>query len=134
MLTLRRPFLDTFSLMREALHSYEPNRNGELQWSVKKDEDALTILAPLPGVQADAINVQVEKGVLALAVQRDVQVPEGARCLREESSSWSAHYRYALPEEVDAEQISAEYSKGIVRIVMKLKQAAEPRRIDVRQA
>ncbi len=134
MLTVRSPFLDTFSAVREALYAYGPEQREDVDWSITKDEQGITLSAALPGIDSDAIELQLEKGVLQIAVERKVVAPKGARTVREESSSWSGTYRYRLPAEVDVEQVSALYKKGIISIALPLKQAAQPKRIVVEKA
>lgn len=87
-----------------------------------------------PGVQAEDIDLQVERRVLTLTVRRQLTAPEDMKALRRERRSWTLERRLTLPEEVDEESISATLRDGLLRVELPRRATVAPRRITVSAA
>jgi len=96
--------------------------------------EAMELYAFAPGLDPSKIDIQLERGVLTLSGERSAVLPG-----REEKSAVHINERFAgrfrrvisLPDDVDPEAVNAEYRDGVLRITLKRKQAAQPRRISV---
>jgi len=96
--------------------------------------EAMELYAFAPGLDPSKIDIQLERGVLTLSGDRSAVLPG-----REEKSAVHINERFAgrfrrvisLPDDVDPEAVNAEYRDGVLRITLKRKQAAQPRRISV---
>ena len=101
-------------------------RNGEYQ-----------IRVDLPGLEENEIEVSVQKGMLHLKAEKSQQTEkeEGDFHLQERCSGLLER-SLALPPEVDPEQISARYDKGVLTITLPKtgKPVAEERKIAVQSA
>ncbi len=96
--------------------------------------DVVTVDLDLPGVDADSIDVQVERGELRIQATRRTTAPEGARFLVRERPEATLGRRIVLGDALDVEAVDAEYHDGVLSIRVPLREAAKTRRIDVRHA
>ncbi len=96
------------------------------------DERGLTIDAELPGVSADELQLEFERGVLTLSAERRMET--SGRVLHRGLAPVHFHRRLTLPDGVDVEKISAEAKNGILRISVPYSEAQKKRTIAVRTA
>lgn len=106
------------------------------QWrpavDIKEDDNQFTILADIPGVNPDDIEVTMENGVLSIKGERKSEnVEENNGFRRVERSSGSFYRRFSLPDTADADNISASSKDGVLQIVLPKHAKVQPRRITV---
>ena len=94
-------------------------------------EQALTLVAEMPGVDKDKVDVSVEGGVLTIQGQLDFSKYEGLRPVYTEYNI--GHYRriFTLSNRIDQNSISAEIKDGVLTLVLPKAEEAKPRRISV---
>ncbi|GBD35062.1 Spore protein SP21 [bacterium HR36] len=96
--------------------------------------DGLVLEADLPGVSGENLRVCVNGNVLEIYGKVKWPIPADARPLHEEMR-WGDFFRsFILPEEVDADAISAEFQHGVLHLVLPKHSRAKPRRIEVKVA
>lgn len=96
-------------------------------------ESALVVRAEIPAMNADDIDVTVEDSTLVISGTRTFQDEQGGYHRREISHGEFRRTIY-LPDEVDAEQIRAEYRDGILEIAVPKRPEVLPRRIQIEVA
>jgi len=94
-------------------------------------EDRLELVADLPGLSRDDIDLQVADGVLTVRADRALEVPENGRVVRRERSARSFSRSFALSDEVDVDAIGATMRDGVLRITLPRSERAKPRQIEV---
>lgn len=92
------------------------------------------LLAPLPGVTADAIELTIERDALTIRGERRIADPEGTKCLRRERRRGAFAREVTLPAPIDAERVEAQMKDGILRVLLPKAAAARPRRIEVKSS
>ncbi|MEP6907943.1 MAG: Hsp20/alpha crystallin family protein [Pseudoxanthomonas sp.] len=112
------------------------NAPAEVQWvprvDVREEASRFVILADLPGIAADAIEIQMDKGVLSIRGERtNPVVTEGEKYSRNERRQGAFHREFALPDSADAEGIVASGSNGVLEISIPKKAQSTQRRIQV---
>ena len=115
----------------------ELNSNGtatnSLPLDVYENEDAYTIIANVPGVDANTININLRDNVLSIAVELPRnELAEGTRAVRQERFAGKLARRIQLRNEVDADAIEATYDAGVLALTLPKAEAAKPRTIPVR--
>ncbi len=94
----------------------------------------ITVLADMPGVKAETLNIDLHENVLTL--DSDVQPPEGPKevdVIREYNTG--KYYRqFRLSQVVDQAKIDAELKDGVLRLRLPKVEAAKPRQIEVKTA
>lgn len=101
---------------------------------LREENDTFVVSAQLPGVDPEGLETTFHRGVLTLAGERRSAIPPGARCLRRERGTGAFRRVVALPDEVDAERVRAEFRDGVLTVNLPKAQSARPRRITVAAA
>jgi HSP20 family molecular chaperone IbpA len=99
---------------------------------VFESADEILLVADVPGVRSDAVELRVESGSLVLVAKR-TPAPEGASpaLVREiDEADFGATYR--IPAGIDATGISAEAKNGTLVVHLPKAAAAKARKIAVR--
>jgi HSP20 family protein len=104
------------------------------QWTPLADiyetDDAYQIEVELPGVKADDVNVEVADR--ELTVSGDIKVREREGLLRRSTRQVGRfEFRAVLPNEVDAENVSANLDGGVLYLTVPKAQAAKPRHVEI---
>lgn len=99
---------------------------------IHEHSDRFVIYADVPGIDPSVIEVTLEKGVLTLSGTREVLVEsEGTEQRRAERSSGRFYRRFALPDTVDSDSVSASGKNGVLEVVIPKRAQVQPRRITV---
>jgi HSP20 family protein len=100
---------------------------------VHEHDDRFVITADVPGVDPNAIEVTMEKGVLTISGERKGEKTEesGASARRVERIYGSFFRRFTLPDSADEEAIEAHSSNGVLEIAIPKKQQVQPKKIKV---
>ncbi len=137
----RDAFAELDRLQREMQQAFDISpsirglaRGGFPAMNVGSTEASVEVYAFAPGVEPDAIEVQLEKGVLTIAGERKAEP-------REASDKTTVHIdeRFAgqfrrvvtLPDDIDPDAVSATFRDGVLHVSIKRREAARPRRITI---
>jgi HSP20 family protein len=105
---------------------------------VVEKKDAYVLYAELPGVDASQVDIKFEQNVLTLSGTKssalNAEKDGELRVFAAERVSGGFERSLRLPEFVDAEQISANFTNGLLTITVPKAQAAQARRIEIKTA
>ena len=106
------------------------------QWTphvdIREEADRFVLLADIPGVEPGNIEVQMDKGMLAIKGERTMETrSEGTSLSRVERRHGVFHRRFALPDSANPEGITASGCNGVLEIVIPKRPETTPRRIPV---
>ena len=97
------------------------------------NDDQLCVEAELPGFELGDLEIFVSgDNQLSIKGQRTPPEHERGTWHRKERGFGSFARMIELPEPVDAEQVSAEFSNGVLTITLPKREEAKPRRIEVK--
>ena len=100
---------------------------------IEETELNYLIRAELPGLSKKNVKVVVEDGVLTLSGERDLERKvEGKTFHHIERSHGTFTRSFTLPENADAESVSANYKDGLLEIRVAKSEEALPKSIEVR--
>ena len=94
-------------------------------------EDALTLVMELPGVEKQAIDVNVENDVLRIEARIDFAKYEGLEPLYTEYNIGHFARSFTLSNKIDQQQISAQLDDGVLTLTLKKSKESLPRRIAI---
>ena len=97
-----------------------------------ENDNAITVLADMPGVKAEDLEIDLRVSVLTLTGR--VTAPEGAKesdVLREYRSG-TFFRQFTLSETIDQAKIDAKLTDGVLRLELPKVEKARPRQITVR--
>lgn len=98
---------------------------------IYENDDSLTLIADMPGVEKGGLDINLEKGTLTIKGQSTI-AERGEALLREHAGS--RYYRqFRLTEQIDGEKTSAELKNGVLTLVIPKAEAAKPKKIEIRQ-
>jgi HSP20 family protein len=101
--------------------------------NVWEDADQVFVEAELPGVDPNALDIQVTGGnQLTLRGERTPKLPEKAVLHRQERGYGSFSRVVTLPFPVDADKVDAQFSNGVLTIKLPKHAAAKARKINVK--
>ena len=99
---------------------------------IKEEKERFVLHADLPGVDRENIDITMEDGVLSIRGERKLEdVGDGGEYKRVERAHGTFYRRFALPDEADAEKISARCDKGVLEVEIPKRESVQPRRIEV---
>lgn len=132
------PFKDINQLFnRYPEYNTEDVRAEQKDWAPMVDiyeaNDKYIVRTELPGVDKDNVNVSVDDSVLTIKGSKQfVDAKEGEKWKRVESRYGEFVRSFSLPEEVDAEKISAAYKNGVLELSIPKVEPKKARTIDVK--
>jgi HSP20 family protein len=123
------PFLAEFDRLTNRAFGAD---GGALPMDVVRRGEELVVRVDLPGVPADKIGLTAENQTLTIAVERHSTYGEGEQVLLQERFDGSMTRRLRIPDWVDAENVTADYTDGVLSLTLKVAEKARARRIEVR--
>lgn len=110
-----------------------PTRHWAPRADVVDDEDRILVRFEVPGVDAAALDVHIEDGLLVVTGTRSFEdEPNG--WVRRELAQGEFRRAVSLPDEVDTDQVSASYANGILTIALPKRPEVLPRKVQVNVA
>src|SRR5271165_595059 len=99
---------------------------------VYEDEHNITLKIEVPGIEEKDIDVRIENNTLTVHGERKFEKEEKEENYRRVERQYGSFTRsFSLPTTVDAEQVKANYEKGILNISLPKKAEAKPKQIKV---
>ena len=100
---------------------------------IVEDENEYLIKAELPEVRKEDLKVTVQDNVLTLTGDRSFEKEEkGKKYHRIERAYGSFARSFSLPEQADAQKVSAEFKEGVLHIRLPKSEKAKPKSIQVK--
>ena len=120
----------------------QPASANESLWyprvDMREHEQEFVLVADLPGMKQEDIQVTVENNVLTLqgkrVVEHEAQNEQNGSAHYSERSYGTFCRRFMLGAEVDADTITATYTNGVLEVHIAKTPAAQPKRITVQSA
>ena len=85
----------------------------------------------LPGVDADSVDLEVEKNVLTVKAERSWEPAEGDELVVSERPRGTFTRQLFLGETLDTEHIEANYEAGVLTVSIPVAEAAKPRKVAI---
>lgn len=102
---------------------------------IREEAGRFLILADVPGVALDSIEIQMDKNVLSIKGERKAYTSETeGKYARVERVAGAFKRSFTLPESADAEGITASGANGVLEISIPKKAESAPRRIAINAA
>ena len=99
-------------------------RGGQFPVDIFEDKDNTYVRAELPGVNRDAIGVEIVEGSLSIQASRKEKTGEG-------ESSLSFNRLVGIPDDVQADKVTAAYENGVLTVTLPKREEAKPKKVTV---
>lgn len=97
-----------------------------------EDGEGLTLLADLPGVSKDRLNVRVDRDQLIIEGDIEIELPAVLDALYADVRSTHYERRFALSDELETDKIEAKLNDGVLTVRIPKRAELRPRRIEVK--
>jgi len=104
-----------------------------LKIDVAEKDGEYRVLAEVPGVKKEDIQVDIEGDVVSISAESRAEkdVKEGERIIHSERYFGKVSRSFRLGQEVDQSKASAKYSDGVLELVLPKKAAASTKRVTI---
>lgn len=117
---------------REARQSAQGSTPSLLPWiDVFESDDSIVLLADLPGVPKDKLELRVENNTLQIEGEIAPDTPEQIEALYAEVRASRYSRAFSLSAELDTDHIEAQLRDGVLQLRIPKHAHAQPRRIEV---
>jgi len=99
---------------------------------VYETQEALTLLAEMPGVKPDGLEVTVEDNVLVIRGQPVAAAGDDGNVLLKEFEVGEFYRAFQLPADYDTAKIEASIKQGVLTLRLPKSDRLKPRRIEVK--
>jgi HSP20 family molecular chaperone IbpA len=99
---------------------------------IYETDDAIVLVADMPGVKEDSVDITLEKGVLTLNGYVDPEVPEGYSLAHAEYRVGDYVRSFTLSNEINQDAIEATLKDGVLRVTLNKVTEAQTKKIAVK--
>ncbi len=124
--------------LQQTFDTFSPSIRGSVgafpALNVGGTPGSVEIYAFAPGLDPQAIEVHLERGVLTLEGERKADLPEDdAKATVHSHERFAGRFRrvISLPDDVDPQAVDARYVDGVLQVSVRRRASAQPRRIEV---
>jgi HSP20 family protein len=121
--------MDPFEEMDRMLSAR--TRGGIMPMDAYEHDGVYTLRFDLPGVDPDHVDLSVEHQVLTVTVERPVEETEEVTWLLRERPSGTHQRTVRLGDRLDASNISANYDKGVLTVMIPVREEAKPQKVAI---
>jgi len=118
----------------QSARGQEPPRAVLPAVDVFEDAAGITLLADMPGVSKDRLELRVEGDALSIEGSLQPQTPDGLEAVYAEVRIPRYRRTFTLSRELDTSRIDAALKDGVLTLRIPKQAHAQPRRIEVRSS
>ena len=94
--------------------------------------DDFVAIVEIPGVEKGELRIEAKNNTIRIAGQKNIVYPEGVSAHRRERLTGDFDRTIAVPMQIDAEGIKAEYENGLLALFIPRAERDKPRTIQIR--
>ncbi len=121
-------YLQTYPYRRMA-RRWAENRDQTLGINVREDDDTYVLSALVPGLKSDDLNIQILEDVVR--IQGEYKADDSQYLVRELPNG-SFNRTLRLPAPIDAENVDANITDGVLTLRLPKAESARPKQIKIK--
>jgi HSP20 family protein len=123
---------DFFNIQKQHDSSYIETSTWSPLVDIKEEKNCFLVIADVPGVKKEDIDISLENHVLTLKGERQFEQTEQHQgYTRRERTQGKFYRRFSLPQTADDAKITARYTQGILEIRIPKREAATEKKIEI---
>ncbi|MCB9078579.1 MAG: Hsp20/alpha crystallin family protein [Anaerolineaceae bacterium] len=115
----------------EGTERTRPGRAYVPRADIYETEEALVVLADMPGVDQNSLDITLEKNVLSIRGRVEIQNPDNYNLAYAEYEVGDYERNFTLSDGIDTDNISASIKNGVLQINLPKSGPAKARKINV---
>jgi HSP20 family molecular chaperone IbpA len=134
---MTKPTLDSQKQELQQAEANERTRDSQVftaRADIYETENAIVVLADMPGASEDSIDITLEKNVLNIRAAVEFEVPNGHSLVYGEYAVGDYERSFVLPNEIDRSKIEASVKDGVLHLFLPKSPETQPRKIAVKAA
>jgi HSP20 family molecular chaperone IbpA len=92
----------------------------------------ITLMADLPGVKNDGLDIQVDKETLTIDGKAEIDMPEAMQALYADVRATRYQRSFSLSSELDGDKAEASLKDGVLSLRIPKREQYRPRKIEIR--
>ncbi len=129
MLMRTDPFRDLDRLTQQVFGTVA--RPAAMPMDAYRQADTFCLKLDLPGIAMDAIALTVEQNVLTVRAERPPTSADDAEMIVAERPAGTFTRQVFLGDTLDPDQMTADYTAGVLTLAIPIHAAAKPRKVDI---
>jgi HSP20 family protein len=130
MLMRTDPFREVDRLAQQLAGAGTAARPAVMAMDAWREGESFVVEFDLPGVRADSLDIDVERNVLTVRAERPGRADQ-TEMLAAERPTGVFSRQLVLGDNLDLEQITADYARGVLRLRIPVAAKGKPRKISV---
>jgi HSP20 family protein len=130
MLMRTDPFRDFDRLAQQLLGAGTTSRPAVMPMDAWREGDTFVLEFDLPGVRRESVDIDVERNVLTVRAERPARNGDWEMLATERPSGLFSR-QLVLGDNLDLEQVTANYDAGVLRLSIPVAEKAKPRKIEI---
>ena len=102
------------------------------QVDIVEDKDIITLVADMPGVDEQGVDINLEKGVLTITGRTETPFRKDYRVIHAEYNLGDYRRSFTLTDAIDHDKIEAAVRNGVLRLKLPKAEKAKPKKITVK--
>jgi len=99
-----------------------------------EDDQALTIIADMPGVPSDNVSIDLQEDILTLTGVPSLSVPDNEEIVVQEFETGKYFRQFTLSEVIDQANIKANLNHGVLHVTLPKIGPAKPRKVQITES
>lgn len=117
-----------FNEWNRSLNNSKPN----ITLDVHESEEGYTILADIPGINSENIDIRLHDDVLTISAENITEnTEERGKAILQERHYGKVSRSLRFPVNVNADAVAADYSDGVLTVSIPKAEEVKPRRIEI---
>src|SRR5690606_34502169 len=111
------------------------NNTNSLALDVHENEDGFTIVADVPGMDSENIDIRLHEDVLTITAEHNSEkTEERGNAVLQERHYGKMSRSLRFPVNVNSDAVEADYNNGVLTVNVPKAEEVKPRRIEINRA
>jgi HSP20 family protein len=125
------PFRDFDRVWEQMAAEQAGQRARSFPMDAYRRGDEFVVHFDLPGVDPDAIEIDVDRNILTVQADRRFEQRQGDEILVTERPQGTYTRQLMLGDQLDADRIEAGYDRGVLTLTIPVAERAKPRKVEI---